>query len=72
MRRRAMLVVSALGVGGGLAGALAACVSVRAPGPPTSAPAPDFTLRSHRDRQVSLRGLTGDGPAVLVFYRGYW
>jgi hypothetical protein len=34
--------------------------------------APDFELRSHEDRTVSLSELLAHGPAVLVFYRGHW
>ncbi len=34
--------------------------------------APDFTLTDHRGNEVSLDSLLEKGPAVLVFYRGYW
>jgi peroxiredoxin len=34
--------------------------------------APEFTLRDHRDQEVSLAGLLSQGPAVITFYRGYW
>lgn len=44
----------------------------RAPGPAAEAKAPAFTLPDHRGAQVSLADLTRHGPAVLVFYRGYW
>jgi hypothetical protein len=34
--------------------------------------APDFTLQDDGGRSVSLASLTARGPAVLVFYRGFW
>lgn len=33
---------------------------------------PDVTLRTVEDKEVSLRKLVSDKPAVLVFYRGGW
>ncbi len=36
------------------------------------ADAPSFSLPDHNGKQVSLDSLTANGPAVLVFYRGYW
>src|SRR5271170_5364316 len=33
---------------------------------------PDVTLRTVDDKEVSLRKLVADKPAVLVFYRGGW
>lgn len=40
--------------------------------PAGSVVAADFTARDAEDRVVTLNGLTADGPAVLVFYRGFW
>jgi len=34
--------------------------------------APDFTLTAQDGRRVSLASELEHGPAVLVFYRGYW
>ena len=34
--------------------------------------APDFTLRAHDGSTVMLSKRLADGPAVVVFYRGYW
>jgi peroxiredoxin len=34
--------------------------------------APDFALRDQSKAMVSLKDLTRDGSAVIVFYRGYW
>lgn len=48
------------------------CLSTRGPTVPQGQLAPDFSLRSHDGRQVTLDGLVAQGPAVLVFYRGYW
>ncbi len=36
------------------------------------ASAPGFELPNHDGTTVGLAGLTADGPAVLVFYRGDW
>jgi len=33
---------------------------------------PDVTLRTVEEKEVSLRKLVSDTPAVLVFYRGGW
>src|SRR5271170_1077349 len=33
---------------------------------------PDVTLRTVEDKEVSLRKVVADKPAVLVFYRGGW
>ena len=38
----------------------------------TNAPAPSFSLHSQHDEIVSLGDATRNGPAVFVFYRGYW
>jgi len=34
--------------------------------------APQFTLQSADGTEFSLDGVLAKGPAVLVFYRGYW
>jgi len=34
--------------------------------------AADFSLPDSTGTTVTLAGLTAHGPAVLVFYRGYW
>ena len=36
------------------------------------AEAPGFTLQALDGREVSLAGLTAEGPVVLVFFRGAW
>jgi cytochrome oxidase Cu insertion factor (SCO1/SenC/PrrC family) len=33
---------------------------------------PDVTLRNPDGEPVALREVTGNGPVVLVFYRGGW
>ena len=38
----------------------------------TAATAPEFQLRDSKGATYSLRELTAAGPAVVVFYRGYW
>jgi peroxiredoxin len=52
--------------------AFAGCLSTRGPSAPLDAEAPEFTLTSQEGKEVSLSHLLHDGPAVLVFYRGYW
>ena len=54
---------------------LSACgffVSPRGAALPDHARAPDFTLVDHRGEKVGLAPLLGRGPAVIVFYRGFW
>jgi cytochrome oxidase Cu insertion factor (SCO1/SenC/PrrC family) len=34
--------------------------------------APDFELPDHTGKTYGLDGLLAKGPAVVVFYRGYW
>lgn len=48
------------------------CLRTRGPSLPLAATAPDFVLKSHEGKDVSLSTMLKDGPAVLVFYRGYW
>ncbi|HEY4175741.1 MAG TPA: hypothetical protein VGM90_02855 [Kofleriaceae bacterium] len=38
----------------------------------TNAAAPNFSLHSQHDEVISLGDATRTGPAVFVFYRGYW
>ena len=33
---------------------------------------PDFALENHAGEEVTLDSLLVNGPAVVVFYRGYW
>jgi len=44
----------------------------RGPGEVQGGVAADFSLHDTRGRSVTLASLTEQGPAVLVFYRGYW
>lgn len=66
LRRRALL--------GSLAGGLfgTGCLSTRGPTVPQGASAPAFNLKSHLGGEVSLDSLTATGPALIVFYRGFW
>jgi hypothetical protein len=34
--------------------------------------APDFSLATHKGDTVTLDDLVANGPAVVVFYRGFW
>jgi hypothetical protein len=47
-------------------------ISRRAGSMVASAQAPDFSLPDQADRVTTLASLTAQGPAVLVFYRGFW
>jgi hypothetical protein len=49
-----------------------ACLKTRTPSIATRAPAPAFSLTDTTGKQVSLAEMTAHGPAVVVFYRGYW
>jgi cytochrome oxidase Cu insertion factor (SCO1/SenC/PrrC family) len=37
-----------------------------------AAQAPEFSLEDQNGATVTLASLTANGPAVLVFYRGFW
>jgi hypothetical protein len=63
---RRSLIAIALAIG------LAGCLHTRGPSVALDAPAPDFKLKSSDGRDVELKGLIADGPAVVVFYRGFW
>lgn len=41
-------------------------------GPALGSEAPGFTLQALDGHDVSLAGLTAQGPVVLVFFRGAW
>ncbi len=47
-------------------------LSTRNPGTLAKGTAPEFTLNDETGKATSLASLTAHGPAVLVFYRGYW
>jgi len=40
--------------------------------PQVGEPAPEFALPDQLGEEVRLSGLLGDGPVVLLFYRGEW
>ncbi|HEY8040196.1 MAG TPA: hypothetical protein VIF15_10405 [Polyangiaceae bacterium] len=47
-------------------------IATRGPGEVQAGHAPDFSLPDTAGTRVTLAGVTSHGPAVLVFYRGYW
>lgn len=47
-------------------------LSTRTPGVVAKGAAPDFTLADETGKTTTLAALTARGPAVLVFYRGFW
>jgi hypothetical protein len=51
---------------------LVGCLSTRTPALQAKATAPDFSLSSHTGDKVSLADMLARGPAVVVFYRGFW
>lgn len=61
-------------------GALAGAASIgcgfwpktRTPTLPAAAKAPSFRLPDQTGKEHALADLTARGPALLVFYRGYW
>jgi hypothetical protein len=70
-RRRWLSMIAAIGVGGAVL-ATAGCLKTRGPSLALDAPAPKFNLKSNDGRDVELRRLVANGPAVVVFYRGFW
>jgi hypothetical protein len=69
MKRRLLLsLIPALA----LTQALGCRLEPRAAGPAMEAVAPSFELPDHRGRTASLDRLRAEGPAVIVFYRGFW
>jgi hypothetical protein len=47
-------------------------IATRGPGDAKGGVAVDFALPDATGKTVTLAALTAQGPAVLVFYRGYW
>lgn len=47
-------------------------LSTRNPGNVAHGGAPAFALADESGKTTTLTALTAHGPAVLVFYRGYW
>lgn len=47
-------------------------VSTRGPAVAAHTPAPEFNLPDHHGQTIGLTSLLDKGPAVVVFYRGYW
>ncbi len=47
-------------------------IATRGPGDLQGGIAADFSLPDTTGKTVTLASLTALGPAVLVFYRGYW
>ncbi len=75
MRRLGALVVCGLLAGAALPAATegrvaASAAEVEPLG--VGATVPDVPLRTPGDEAVTLHARTGDGPVVLVFYRGGW
>ena len=57
-----------------LAASVASCrkLETRTPAIEKKAVAPDFELTDTEGRKHSLDEMVASGPAVVVFYRGYW
>ena len=69
MKRRLVLTLLSAVV---LTQALGCRLEPRSAGPAKEAAAPAFDLPDHRGNRTSLDRLRADGPAVVVFYRGFW
>ena len=55
--------------------AAAAChwhLTTRTPPKADAVAAPEFSLPDADGKAVALSGLLAKGPAIVVFYRGYW
>jgi peroxiredoxin len=50
----------------------AASGQVQRPGLKVGDKAPDFSLPNPDGKPVTLKEYTSRGPAVVIFYRGYW
>lgn len=73
LRTAALALLGTLIVLGGLGYFLVhRAIATRGPGDVQGGIAADFSLPDTTGKTVTLAGLTARGPAVLVFYRGYW
>jgi hypothetical protein len=73
LRTAAIALLGTLIVLGGLGYFLVhRAIATRGPGDVQGGIAADFSLPDATGKTVTLAGLTARGPAVLVFYRGYW
>lgn len=66
---RALIVISLAGL---LSTGCGLFPKTRTPPIAVQAAAPAWSLDDQTGRRVSLADLTQRGPALLVFYRGYW
>jgi hypothetical protein len=67
--RRAIVLGAALGL---VSAGCALWPKTRTPPLASEARAPAFTLPDPHGKLVSLADLTRRGPAMIVFYRGFW
>jgi AhpC/TSA family len=73
LRTAAVAFLGVLVVLGGLAYfSIHRAIATRGPGEVQGGSATDFSLPDTAGKTVTLAELTAHGPAVLVFYRGYW
>jgi hypothetical protein len=73
LRNAAMALLATLMVLGGLGYVLVhRALVTRGPGDVQGGIAADFALPDATGKTVTLASLTAQGPAVLVFYRGFW
>ena len=73
LRNAAVAILGITLVLGGLGyAAVHRAIGTRGPGEVQGGVAADFSLPDSAGTTVTLAGLTAHGPAVLVFYRGYW
>jgi hypothetical protein len=73
LRNAALALLGALVVLGGLEYFMVhRALVTRGPGDVQGGVAADFALPDTTGATVTLAGLTARGPAVVVFYRGFW
>jgi hypothetical protein len=73
LRNAALALLGALVVLGGLGYFMVhRAIATRGPGDVHGGVAPDFSLPDATGKTVTLASLTSRGPAVVVFYRGFW
>jgi hypothetical protein len=61
-----------IAVTGAFAGAILGCHREGTTIPAGEQVAPDFSASDTAGQTVTLAGLLASGPAVVVFYRGFW
>lgn len=72
MMRKALFILILVFTGLALTVACGWILHTRTPPKSERQTAPGFSLPDQQGRVVTLDDVTATGPAVVVFYRGYW